>query len=213
MKQFDGTARSDVSRETGERLRLYVELLLRWNSKINLVSKHDTNSVWDRHVADSLRLVTLMPKGLARAIDLGSGAGFPGLIMSIASGVPFELVEADRRKASFLREAARLTGASVTIHPCRIEEAHLQPAQLVTARALAPLDRLLTLAHPHLAPGGFCLFPKGDNVDAEITLARERWSMTIVISSTPRRSPVLKISNLRVIQPKQHKKVSVKAVQ
>ena len=100
----------------------------------------------------------------ARAIDLGSGAGFPGLILALATSSQFDLIEADQRKAAFLREAARVTGAPVRIHATRIESAGLAPAPLITARAVAPLSKLLALAAPLLAPGGHCLFLKGASV-------------------------------------------------
>src|SRR5690242_21035384 len=103
----------------------------------------------------------------SHAIDLGPGAGFPGLVLALASDVHFALIEADRRKCAFLREAARVTGAPVQIHAVRIESASLRPAPLVTARALAPLPRLLELAAPLLAAGGQCLFLKGANAAEE----------------------------------------------
>ncbi len=125
-------------------------LLLRWNGTINLIGRADADpeSVWDRHVANSLRLLPLMPPGAMAATDLGSGAGLPGLVLAVATGVPFALVEADRRKAAFLAEAARVTAAPVTVHCARIEAVRLGPAPLVTARALASLPRLLGYAAP-----------------------------------------------------------------
>ena len=158
-----------VPPETMGRLRAFMALLLRWNATINLIGRGDADQLWARHVADSLRLRRFIAPGTARAIDLGSGAGFPGLVLAVATGVPFALVESDRRKAAFLGEAIRATGAPATVHSCRIESALLDPAPLVTARALAPLPRLLDLAHRLVTPSGICLFPKGVGAEAETT--------------------------------------------
>jgi 16S rRNA (guanine527-N7)-methyltransferase len=183
-----GSMPGAVSRDTLDRLRRYVALLLRWNATINLIGRADAadpDFVWDRHIADCLRLLPLVPGDVTAATDLGSGAGLPGLVLAIAAGVPFALIEADRRKAAFLIEAARVTEAPVTIHCARIEAApfaptFIAPAPLVTARALAPLPRLLDYAHPLLAPGGICLFPKGPSAAAEIADAkRQGWRFTV----------------------------------
>ena len=156
-----GSVGKDVSRETLAVLDLFAALLLRWNATVNLVARADEPLLWERHIGDSLQLIPLMEPYPERAIDLGSGAGFPGLVLAIATGVPFDLIEADQRKAAFLREAARITDAPVRIHPLRIEAARLPRAPLVTARAVAALPKLLALAAPLLAPGGICLFPEG----------------------------------------------------
>ena len=187
-----------VSRETQETLRRFAELLLRWNRSINLVSAADENAVWHRHIADALQLVALIEGTPERGIDLGSGAGFPGLILSLVTGMAFDLIEADQRKAAFLREAARITGAPVRIHPVRIEDANVPPAPLLTARALAPLPRLLCMAAPFVLPGGMCLFPKGKGVDAELTDARPKWHMRVerVASRIDPEGCILRIKDL-----------------
>lgn len=161
--------------EAETRLRTFATLLLRWTQRINLISRNDQAHVWERHVLDSLRLIPFLPSGTERAIDLGSGAGLPGLVLAIATGIRFDLVESDRRKAAFLTEAASVTQAPVSIHCARIESLTLAPAPVVTARALAPLPVLLGLAAPLLAPGGTMLFPKGAQVWAEIVAARKTW--------------------------------------
>ena len=193
------TGNSGVSRETHERLATYVQLLSAWNDKINLVSRRDVPFLWERHVADSLQLAPLIPPGTKSAIDLGAGAGFPGLVLAIATNTPFTLVEADARKAAFLREAARITSASATILATRIEKAPLPPADLITARALAPLPRLLDLAAPHLAPGGTLLFLKGAAADTEIETAKSMWTMTVErhISQTSQHGVVLRITGVQ----------------
>jgi 16S rRNA (guanine527-N7)-methyltransferase len=188
----------DVPRETRERLAAYVALLLHWQRTINLISPRDTEQIWTRHIADSLQLLPLIPPGMDRAIDLGSGAGLPGLVLAIATGLRFDLVEADHRKAAFLREAARVTGASATIHAIRIEAASLAPAHLVTARALAPLGTLLGWASPLLAPGGICLFPKGRGAEDELTAAAAQWHMLVhrTPSRTDKSATILRISEI-----------------
>ena len=195
---------NDVSREAIERLETFADLLIRWNQTVNLIAPGDVPHLWDRHIADSLQLLPLIDPPPDRATDLGSGAGFPGLVLSIASGLPFHLIESDQRKAAFLREAARATGAPARIHAARIETARLAPAPLITARALAPLPKLLALAAPLLAPNGTCLFLKGANASAELTAAATQWHMRVesIPSRTAPGASVLRITNLsRVTHP------------
>ncbi len=177
--KHSGPAAASVSRETSERLAIYAALLVKWNARINLIGRQTEAELWRRHFEDSLQLMPLLPQGLARGIDLGSGAGFPGLVLAIATGVRFDLVEADLRKAAFLREVAAATSAPVGVHAVRIEDAAVLPAGLVTARALAPLPRLLPLIAPSLLPDGIALLPKGAGVDEELTAARAHWHMTV----------------------------------
>lgn len=163
-----------VSRETMVKLEAYAHLLERWNRSINLVSRASLPDLWRRHFLDSAQLMTFLPAPapgrLRRVIDLGSGAGFPGMVLSLLGAGEVHLVEADRRKCAFLREVARETAASVQIHPVRIEQLESLEADVVTARALAPLDRLLDLARHLLRPEGVCLFLKGRMVERELTL-------------------------------------------
>jgi 16S rRNA (guanine527-N7)-methyltransferase len=181
------------------KLRQFAALVEKWSPKINLVSKSDLPHIWERHVQDSLRLLPYIPANTPRAIDLGSGAGFPGMVLCIATGIPFELIESDTRKAAFLKEAARLTGAPAKVHNTRIEVAPVEPALLITARALAALDKLLGLAAPHLAPGGVCLFPKGRGWQAELTAASPLWHMNVerISPSEWGESCILKVSHIR----------------
>lgn len=161
------------------KLRQFAALVEKWSAKINLVSRSDLAVLWDRHVEDSLALIPFIPKNTASAIDLGSGAGFPGLVLAIATGIPFTLIESDKRKAAFLADAARELNAPAKILAVRIEDAKPTPAPLITARALAPVEKLLGLALPHLAPGGICLFPKGKAAEAELTAAKPLWQMAV----------------------------------
>jgi 16S rRNA (guanine527-N7)-methyltransferase len=170
-----------VSRETLERLEAYAALLVRWSARINLVGRNTLVDLWRRHILDSAQLQPLVPDSARSVIDLGSGAGLPGLVLAILGAPEVELVEADSRKAAFLREAARITEVDVTIRPCRIQAVPPHPVDVVTARACAPLDRLLGLAEPFLAPHTECLFLKGERVEDELTLARKHWRMTATL--------------------------------
>lgn len=161
-----------VSRETLRRLETYAALLQRWAPAINLVSRATLPDLWRRHFLDSLQLLPLIAeerRATPRILDLGSGAGFPGLVLAIAGAGPVRLVEADRKKASFLREVARATGTEVEIHNLRIESLPPQAAEIVTARALAPAAKLLDWARPHLTAHAVCLFHKGRDAQAELT--------------------------------------------
>jgi 16S rRNA (guanine527-N7)-methyltransferase len=181
------------------KLRHFADLLLRWNATLNLIAARDADMVWDRHIADSLQLAPLMPQGIDRAIDLGTGGGFPGLVLAIATGVHFDLIEADRRKAAFLRTAILETGAPATVHCCRIEHATMPPVQLLTARALAPLPRLLSLAIRLLTADATCLFLKGAKAKEELAEAQQDWNMTVerIPSRTATDGTVLRLTDLR----------------
>ncbi len=189
---------SSTPNDLTARLAIFTDLLLRWNATVNLIAAGDAGVVRQRHIEDCLQLAPLMPKAASRAIDLGSGAGFPGLVLAIATGVTFDLIESDHRKAAFLREAARATAASVFVHTKRIEDAVPIPAALVTARALARLPRLLELAAPKLADGGTCLFMKGAGAEAELTEAARDWHMTVekIPSRTDPSAHILRISEI-----------------
>ncbi len=181
------------------RLQDFAALVARWSVKINLVSKSDIPHIWERHIQDSLALVPLIPPNIPFAIDLGSGAGFPGMVLAIATGIPFTLIESDKRKAAFLMDAARELQAPVKVLATRIEDAKTTPALLLTARALAPLDKLLGLAAPLLAPGAICLFPKGKNHEVELAQAEALWHMDVERFKAPldAQACILKVSKLR----------------
>jgi 16S rRNA (guanine527-N7)-methyltransferase len=187
----------DVSRETLERLSRYLELLRRWQGAINLVGASTLLDPWRRHILDGAQIAPHVPSGAGMVLDLGSGAGLPGLVLALL-GVPgVQLVESDRRKAQFLREAARATEAPVVVHAMRIEQLKLR-ADVVTARALAPLPRLLELAAPVLAPHGLCLFLKGQSALDELTAARQSWHMhsEIVPSRSGSKGVLLKLEGV-----------------
>ncbi len=183
---------------SGEKLRQFAALVVKWSAKINLVSKHDLPDLWERHIQDSLALIPYISVGTLAAIDLGSGAGFPGLVLAIETGIPFTLIESDTRKAAFLTDAARELGAPAKVLNTRIEAAKTTPAPLVTARALAPLDKLLALATPHLTPNGICLFPKGKSYEEELKTAQEHWRMNVERCKNPFNAEacILKLGNI-----------------
>ena len=168
-----------VSRETEERLRLYVELLGKWTQKINLVAPASMADVWRRHILDSAQLLTLLPPATRVLVDLGSGGGLPGLVLAILGVPEVHLIESDQRKCAFLREAARQTCTPVTIHVARIETAPSIEADVVTARALARLAILLGQGARFLKPGGACYFLKGAASADELTEARKYWQMGV----------------------------------
>jgi len=175
----DMLQRLNVSRESLARLERYVALLLQWQQRINLIGSSTVDQVWQRHILDALQLIPLLPLGTKTIADLGSGAGIPGLVLAIATGLEVHLYESNGKKTVFLREAARQCGAKVIIHQMRIETIGLDPGRpkvdVVTARALAPLGRLLDQAWPFLNAGALGLFHKGQDVDAELTVASKYW--------------------------------------
>ena len=172
-------AATGVSRETLARLENYAALLLRWSARINLVAASTLGDLWRRHFLDSAQLLPLLPAAPRSLIDLGSGAGFPGLVLAAMGVAGVELVEADARKCAFLREAARLAEAAVRIHNRRIEAVTPRAVDVVTARGVAPLDRLLVLAQPFVAPDTLCLFPKGKEARQELLAATRSWEFDV----------------------------------
>ena len=197
-------ALTPVSRETAARLDRFVALLLEWQKRVNLIAPSTEPTLWTRHVADSLQLIALAPQ--ARIwVDLGSGGGFPGLAIACAlaetSGAHVHLVESSVKKAGFLREAVRVTAAPATVHGMTVADfAKAAPPvmDIVTARALAPLPALLAEAYPLLIKGPVGLFPKGQNVDAELTEAAKCWSIqaTLAPSRTDPKARIVVVRGL-----------------
>ena len=168
-----------VSRETLARLTLYLELLRQWQKAINLVGASTLADPWRRHILDCAQLFRHLPERCASLADLGSGAGLPGLVLAAMGVDEVHLIESDRRKGQFLREAARrMELGGVRVHQKRIEDVDLA-VEAVTARALAPLAQLLPLARPLLRPGGRLVLLKGRRVDAELTALGEAERMRI----------------------------------
>lgn len=199
-------ALTPVSRETSARLDRFVALLLAWQKHTNLIARSTIPVIWTRHIADSLQLLDLAPQARVWA-DLGSGAGFPGIIIACAladtQGARIHLVESIGKKATFLREAVQVTGAPAIVHAMRIEDfvdKAPESIDVVTARALAPLPKLLPLAYPLLKKGALGLFPKGQDVASELTEAAKYWKIQsdLVGSRTDERAQILVV---RAIEP------------
>jgi len=196
-------AEHDVSRETIARLDAFVALLLEWQATTNLIAPSTIRSIWTRHVADSLQLLKFAPH--ARVwLDIGSGGGFPGMIIAGALAPPAEvhLVESNAKKAAFLREAARITSAPAKVHAVRIENfpqiSSLRP-DVVTARALAPLPKLLGYIAPFMERGAQALLLKGQDVGEELTEASKYWRINadLVSSETDASGRILIVKGLQ----------------
>ena len=168
----------NVSRETIERLEAYLALLAKWQEKVNLVGISTMPDAWRRHVLDSAQLLKYIPDLDRPIVDLGSGAGFPGLVLAVMGAPRVHLIESNVRKCVFLREAARATGAHVTVVNKRIEAAAWSmSADVVCSRACANLSHLIGWAHDMLTQDGVCLFHKGQYVDRELTESQKKWTM------------------------------------
>lgn len=184
-------AATGVSRETLTRLEGYADLLIRWTKAVNLVSRDSLHDLWRRHMLDSAQLLPHLPRITEDrrrvVLDLGSGAGFPGMVLSVLGAGDVHLVESDQRKVLFLREVAREVGSDAHIHGVRVDQLPRFPVDAVTARAFAPLDRLLDEAAAFLDPaeaanGGAAargLFLKGRRVEEELTAAHKAWKMKV----------------------------------
>jgi len=200
-------ALTPVSRETAARLDRFVALLLDWQRRINLIAPSTEAKLWTRHVADSLQLIALAPTAKTW-VDLGSGAGFPGLVIACVladiPGARVHLVESNGKKAAFLREATRATQAPAIIHAVRIADfvkSLAEPVDIVTARALAPLTELLAAAFPLLKRGAKGLFPKGRDVDAELTEAAKCWNIRTTLAPS-RTEPNSRIVVVHSVEPR-----------
>lgn len=192
------------------RLDAYAALITKWQKAINLVAPKTLPELWSRHFLDSAQLLEHAPKDTTRWLDLGSGGGFPGLVIAALSDAHVHLVESDQRKAAFLREAARGMGVTATVHVKRIEAvdaAQLHQAMggaphVISARALAPLNELIGLARPLAGAGTVYLFPKGRSAEDELTEARRYWTIPQAESLPSRTDPEASILRLRGMEPK-----------
>jgi 16S rRNA (guanine527-N7)-methyltransferase len=194
-----------VSRETTALLDRFVEFLLPWTQKTNLIARSTVPTLWTRHIADSLQLLDLAPDAKCW-VDLGSGAGFPGIVVACAlaprAGTAVHLIESNGKKATFLREAANHFGLPIEVHAVRIEDfvknSGLSP-DVVTARAVAPLDHLLDLAQPLLTRGVMGLFSKGQHVEGELTEASKCWKIDaeLVPSKTNSQARIVVVRGLQ----------------
>jgi 16S rRNA (guanine527-N7)-methyltransferase len=194
---------ADVSRETRDKLTAYVALIRRWNKAENLIAPDDLGALWTRHIADCAQLPGLAPDAL-RWLDFGSGAGLPGIVIALVgrTGTSVDLIESNRRRCAFLRQAIRETGAPARVHEGRAEALLPEwkpPIDRVTARAVAPLQRLLEIARPLLAQGAVGLFPKGRDYRREIDEARALFAFDLVehTSRIEKGGTILEIRNCR----------------
>jgi len=191
---------SGVSRETLARLKAYVGMLGKWNARINLVSARALEDVWRRHIWDSAQLAAFIPPQAKSLVDLGSGAGFPALVLALLRpDLRTVLTEATAKKCRFLEAAAQRIGVPAEIRNLRIESMPRAPFDIVTARACAPLDQLLGYAQPFQAPGTINLFLKGQSVEAELTQAHKSWRIRAIRhpSKTDPSGTILEIRELR----------------
>ena len=197
----------DVSRETIDRLREYESLVQKWNPSINLVSKGDLAHLWRRHFTDSIQLAGLVKEYPPNWLDIGSGGGFPGLVVAavareLSPETKFTLVESDQRKCVFLRTVIRTLNLNCTVISSRIENCAAQSANSISARALAPLNELFGYSERHLRTGGRMYFPKGQNHADEIHLAQKNWTFDIVAhdSLTDNTAKIIEAWNLERIK-------------
>ncbi len=177
-------AERNVSRETEDRLLAFADLLGKWTRKINLISKSSTSDIWERHILDSVQIYDLAPNTFSLWVDIGSGGGLPGVVVAalaaqFAPDARIAMIESDQRKAAFLRTALRELGLSGDVLADRIDAVPPMGADVLSARALAPLDQLLAFAENHLKPGGTAIFPKGKAAEQEIADASTNWLFQI----------------------------------
>lgn len=204
---FESIIKFNVSRESFEKLQILAKLLLEWQKHFNLIAPATIPNLWERHILDSVQLLPLLPPGLKAIADLGSGAGFPGLVLAATQSATVHMFEANGKKAAFLSEALRQMKCGGIVHRERLEPLkaprNMPPVQLVTARAFAPLTQLLGMAAPFMAEGTTALFHKGQDVDTELREAANSWRLVYnrVPSETDSLSVILEVKELARVQP------------
>lgn len=194
----------DVSRETLGRLELFANLVRKWNPAVNLVGRSTVADLWARHIVDSAQIFEIAPADARSWADLGSGGGFPGIVVACLArqfrdGMTVTLVESDQRKAAFLIMAAKELGLDISVRTERIELLQPLGVDVVSARALAPLEKLCAYAFRHMAAAGCAIFPKGARAEEEIAQARRTWmfDLTCFPSLTDPEAQILRIKGLR----------------
>jgi 16S rRNA (guanine527-N7)-methyltransferase len=199
MAALEFQRRTGVSDDTLERLRVYLDVLGRWQDRMNLVAPSTLADPWRRHMLDSAQLLPYIPKGTRRSLDMGSGAGFPGMVLAILGISGMHLVDADSRKCRFLANVSRETNTAVDIINNRLEALPPMQADVLTARACAPLRKLLKWAQPHLKKGGIGLFMKGRRYEEELTEAAKEWDIQFerIPSVTDASGMILKVGEIR----------------
>ncbi|MGI4851144.1 MAG: 16S rRNA (guanine(527)-N(7))-methyltransferase RsmG [Janthinobacterium lividum] len=189
----------NVSRETFDKLKIFHDVLIKWNKTHNLIAQSTISDIWQRHILDSVQLVKFIDSDSQKIVDFGSGAGFPGLIIAIVNHHPVTLIESNQKKCFFLKEVQRLLNLDVHIISQRIEDLEFLDADVITARALDDLSGLLKFSHQHLKKEGKCFFLKGEKIDDEIKLARKKWNFRYVkhLSLLNQKSYILEIINIK----------------
>jgi 16S rRNA (guanine527-N7)-methyltransferase len=193
-----------VSRETFDRLKAYHDLLLKWQTRVNLISADTISEMWKRHFLDSLQLLKHIENTDKKIIDLGSGAGFPGMAIAIAGASNVHLIESDGKKIQFLKEVARITKTDVAIHHARIEDKATPAGDIIISRACSPLDKLLSHSLHYVSHETICLFHKGKNYSKELEEAKAHWNFQYIVlpsvTDTPdavnQQGVILKLTNV-----------------
>ena len=192
---------ANVSRETREKLEAYAALLLKWNKAINLIAASTEDDFWNRHIIDATQTVSLVPQGIARLLDMGSGGGLPGVVIAIMRPeLEVTLLERDTRKCAFLQEAIGRLELSNTSVSCETIEVHEGVYDCITARALASLSKLCDYSYPHMKNETICLFAKGENYANELVEAQADWLFdhTVHQSAIQEKSVIVSLSQLSV---------------
>lgn len=196
----------NVSRETSEALLTLEQLVRKWTSAVNLISKASVTEIWERHILDSAQIWPLLKHTPALWVDLGSGGGFPALVLAVIARdhspkTKFTLVESDARKAAFLMQAIRTLNLNGQVIVKRIESVDALGADVVSARALGSLDLLLGFAHRHIKPSGRAFFPKGSTFQQELSAAHKRWKFNCHthISRTDPQAAILEVDGIELL--------------
>lgn len=195
----------DVSRETMDRLQVFAGLLAKWTKSINLIAPTTVTDIWNRHIVDSAQILHHAPKEWAHWVDLGSGGGLPGLVVAImmAPEQHMTLIESDTRKSLFLKTVKRELDLNVTVMTDRIDQTSTTNADILSARALAPLIELLPFTQTHLSPNGTALFPKGRRYQEELDHALKTWQFDVKIHPS-QTDPDARILQLSRIEQREH---------
>ena len=191
-----------VSRETMDKLMTYEVQLLKWQRAVNLVSKSSVPDLWTRHFLDSAQLLPHIDNNVKTIVDMGSGGGFPAMVLALTGGFDVHFIESDQKKIEFLRNVSRETKTNVNLHCCRLEHAPDLSADLVTSRALASLDKLLSFAEPFANEKTQCLFLKGATHNEEIACTKQNWHVKFSTyeSITDPEGVILKVENFKNAQ-------------
>lgn len=198
------TSHYRVSRETWSKMLVYEQQLQKWQRAMNLVSKNTLSHVWVRHFIDSAQLLSYIPDGARKIVDMGSGGGFPAMVLAMTGQFEVHFIESDRKKIEFLRNVSRETKTPVHLHCCRLESFKTESlksitADLVTSRALAPLDKLLGFAQPFAHQETQCLFLKGATHTQEIACTKRKWDVKFSVypSITDSNGAIIQVENIK----------------